>query len=367
MQARPVEQDQIDIANERSHIRAQIANSVATALAALNLTGYLYMAGSEMLVPLLNAVGKFIFFPFAALTSILYAVFAWYHWSIKRDSKHLLIKAILETIGAVVMTAAVIGYLAFAPLFAVAGPIMFAVFLGMKTIFQLGTAIFYGCKVMATDNHVKKNEYRNKVKHAVLSTVAGALTTVGLIAVELLAAPYLSIIGILAGAFATACAVVRIIDSVIKLHAVDHLQEVVRDANGDLEVVRSSQAIVMAELNRDHVREYPREADIAHDELSIPMHDMTSTLAEEPLPAVMHLTEREANNARLMESLNRNGVAEYDDEPVGYNCMANFGHSSSESSVEVAVPAPLIPHNDDVFEEVPLAYDSDEIVFSMRK
>ncbi len=95
------------------------------------------------------------------------------------------------------------------------------------------------------------------------------------------------------------------------------------------------------------------------------MHDMTSTLAEEPLPAVMHLSEREVNNAILMESLTINGDAEYDDEPVGYNCMANFRHSSSESSVEIAVPAPLKPYNDDSFEEIPL--DSDEIVFSMRK
>ncbi len=245
MHARPVVQEQLDLASEQSHIRAQIANSVATALSALNLTGYLYMAGSEMLVPLLNAVGKYIFFPFAALTSCMYAAFAWYHWSIRRNSKHLLIKAIVETIGAVVMTAAVIGYLAFTPLFAVAGPVMFAVFLGMKTIFQLGTAIFYGCKVMATNNHVKKHEYRNKVKHAILSTFAGALTTAGLIAVELIAAPYLSILGILAGAFATACAVIRIIDSVIKLRAVEHLQEVVRDANGDLEIVRNSNAIIM--------------------------------------------------------------------------------------------------------------------------
>lgn len=309
---RPVAPPVINLEKEKSIIGAHIASAVVVALSALNLSGYLYMAGSEMLVPLLNAVGKFVFFPFAALSSIMYAATAWYHYSLEPKSKFLLAKAIVETIGAVMMTAGVIGYLAFAPIFGVVGPALFASFLGLKTLFQFGTAIYYGYKVLTTNDHVKKHEYRHKVKHAILSTVAGALTTFALAAVEIFAAPYLAIFGIMSGAFAAAFAIVRIIDSAIKLQTVNHLQRVAREANGDVELVRTNNAKIMEVLNRDSTHSHSQDEEIGHERLAIPMRDL------------------------------------------------------SESSVEEALPAPLkMPANDDSFEEVPL--DSEEIVYRMRQ
>lgn len=283
MIARPVLQQANELENRRRVIGAQIATAVTVALSALNLAGYLYMAASEMLVPMLEAVGKYIFFPFAALTSIMYAVFAWYHYSLERTN-HLLFKAIVETIGAVAMTIAVIGFLAFEPLFAIAGPVIFATFLGLKTLFQLGTAIYYGCMALATNDHVLKHEYRNKVKHAILSTVAGALTTFALIAVELVAMPYLAIFGILAGAFAAACAVVRIIDSVINLRAVQNLQVVERAARDDIELGRTNNALIMEEMRSEI--SHARSSHLIGEGQEIEMQDMSVSLAEEPLPAV---------------------------------------------------------------------------------
>ncbi|HTM62891.1 MAG TPA: hypothetical protein VL360_00150 [Gammaproteobacteria bacterium] len=276
--------------HERKKSFLHIFSAANVAASALNLAGYLFMAGNEALVPLLMEVGRFIFFPFAALTSGLYAVFSWYQYYLERQNYSLL-KAILDSIGAVAIIGAVVGYLAFTAVFTLAAPIVFAVFLGLKTLFQAGSAIYFAYKAATATDHLKKNEYHHKVKHAALSAIAGTLTTVALIGVEIIAKPFLSIFGILAGAFAAACAVVRIIDHIIKLKGNKRLRNISSDINND--DTPSSEAVMMRRFEAESLAD--AYSGTASEEIPLevisPDNAIPRTLSRSEYPEEVHTRE----------------------------------------------------------------------------
>jgi hypothetical protein len=317
MQNRPPTGRNTDPETERASQNTAIATAIIVALSSLNLSAYFYMISSEALLHSLTAVGQYIIFPFAALTSTLYAVAAWRTALLHKNRKHLLVRAIAETIGAAAIITSVALTMIYGIGTSIIGPAVLASFLGAKTVYQAASAIFFGIRATQTNNPAKKAEYRDKAKYAIYSTLAGAMTTAAVIAVDIFLKPVVSILGILAGAFAAAYSILKVVD--IRLKAKSRADYAAFVAAHEIEMVELGQqrrlsttaqlTVAMPaqqqenslesadEESHQHVDEYGFEM-VELDEMSVATAQFRSTTASKESHA-----QTEVDNTYEMQSI----------------------------------------------------------------
>ncbi len=197
------------------------------------------------------------------------------------------------------------------------GPAVLASFLGAKTVYQAACAIFFAVRAAHANNPAKKAEYRDKAKYAIYSTIAGAMTTAAVIAVDIFLKPVVSIIGILAGAFAAAYSILKVVD--IHLKAKSRADYAAYVAEHEIEMAELGQAkrltttaqltVAMPALQGEnsmesadeeahqHVDEYGFEM-VELDEMSVATAQFRSTTASKESHA-----QNEADNTYEMQSI----------------------------------------------------------------
>lgn len=193
--------------------RMSIASSVVLAFDLFDLTGIFFMNGSTTFLKMLfEQITRYFMLPIAAASAIIISILTWRQAHLNHYQGHTVAKAVFETICAAALTTAVIGTFAVTALFAMAGPVMIAAAFGAKALFNLGSALYFGIQAARTSDPVKKYEFRKQAAESAIGAIVGIGTTAAVIAVMLLAKPVLAIIGIMAGAFGCAAAIIKCVD-----------------------------------------------------------------------------------------------------------------------------------------------------------
>lgn len=129
-----------------------------------------------------ETLGKFIFFPIAAIANIVVAILTWrqaYFEKFKNSST--IVAAVVETVVALAIAAAVIGALVFAAKFVLVAPVIFSSVIGFKSLYHLGASIFYGAHFLTSDTNESANG--KKAAQHFTAFVASALATAGIVMV----------------------------------------------------------------------------------------------------------------------------------------------------------------------------------------
>ncbi|HVY53898.1 MAG TPA: hypothetical protein VHA13_05205 [Gammaproteobacteria bacterium] len=166
----------------------------------------------------LEAIGRYIFFPIAAIGGIIQSTLAWRQAKLDGYSKGAVSKAVIETTTALAVNLAVIGALALSAIFAVIAPIIFASALGFKSLYQLGSAIYFWEKAFMAKDPIDHEKYKTQAKdNAVASFVNMAVCTAVLL-VLVLGKIILAGVGIAAGVLGASYAA-------YKLHEIRQVQK----------------------------------------------------------------------------------------------------------------------------------------------
>lgn len=145
----------------------------------------------------LEELGKYFLFPIAAGAHVFKSILAWRQAWIDRKQRSV-VGAVVETVAAAAIVAAVVGSLAANGLFALATPIMFTAAIGGKTLYHAGSAVYYAGKASGQKDEAKKAKYRKLAINSGIAAAAGAVATAAVVAVFLLGKIALTGIGIAA-------------------------------------------------------------------------------------------------------------------------------------------------------------------------
>lgn len=116
------------------------------------------------------------------------------------NKKRLILRAIVETLAALAIGTAVVGTFAATAAFAIAGPIIFTATLGFKTLFHLGSAIYYGLKAaFSEESPAQKKAYRQKATANLILTFITGITTIATGLVFIAYKASFGILGIIGG------------------------------------------------------------------------------------------------------------------------------------------------------------------------
>jgi hypothetical protein len=128
----------------------------------------------------LAGLGHMLMFPFAALASLIRASFAFYQAKKEGYKKRSVVQALVEGVTALAITAAVLGSLIAATLFATVAPIIFTAVSAVKTLYHLGAAFYYGVKAFSTEEVNKNEKYKNRAVAFGVGSFINALATVAI-------------------------------------------------------------------------------------------------------------------------------------------------------------------------------------------
>lgn len=173
------------------------ADAAVTLADQLDLAAIYTMFFSPMLHQFLEEIGKYFLFPIAAGAHVFKAAFAWRQAWIDRKQRSVA-GAVVETVAAGAIVAAVVGSLVAGGMFALATPILFTAAIGGKTLYQAGSAVYYAGKASSQTDPAKKAKYRKLALNNGIGAVAGAVATAAVVAVFLLGKIALAGIGIAA-------------------------------------------------------------------------------------------------------------------------------------------------------------------------
>tara|TARA_R110000868_G_scaffold15698_17_gene71672 strand:- start:2868 stop:3737 length:870 start_codon:yes stop_codon:yes gene_type:complete len=127
--------------------------------------------------------------PLAVVTSIFMAILAWRKVHLSRgQDKHAIANAIVETLAGGAMIAAAVGVVVAAAMFAYVAPILIASALAAKVIFSVGSAIYFGVKARSAEGSAK-DEYKKRVKDALVEALVGGVVAAAAVTLMLVAAP----------------------------------------------------------------------------------------------------------------------------------------------------------------------------------
>lgn len=209
MQARPIH----EIENEKRRIA--IASSSVHAIDSINLGAIFLMTGSLFLHAILESTAKFAMFPFAAALLILNTVLTWRMAALNKYEGSSVARAVVETIGAIAVTAAVtgslVGAVVLSGIFAIAGPAIFAATMTMKTLANIGFAIYHGVMAARENDPVKKAEHKLKVIESIAGAVIAAMAGAAITVVMIFAKPALFFIGVIGSGLGTIMGIAKAI------------------------------------------------------------------------------------------------------------------------------------------------------------
>tara|TARA_R110000868_G_scaffold53661_1_gene168103 strand:- start:343 stop:1236 length:894 start_codon:yes stop_codon:yes gene_type:complete len=137
---------------------------------------------------------------------------AWREAALKK-TRHSFASAVVETLtGAAFIVAGVASVASIAVLAAVT-PILLTAAVAAKTLFSLGSAIYFGVKAAQTSDYRAKVEYNKKAKDAIVETVVGAVITAAAVTMMLVAAP---VVQMAMAGLALAAALIAVIHGAVK-------------------------------------------------------------------------------------------------------------------------------------------------------
>ncbi|HTM62987.1 MAG TPA: hypothetical protein VL360_00645 [Gammaproteobacteria bacterium] len=191
-----------------------IGISSVLAMDTLDLSLIFYFA--TVFKPLFESILKFALLPIAFISSWIVSALTLRQAYLKNFPGQLTAKAIIEFVCAAALTASILGGFIAAAAFAVAGPAVIACAFGFKSLYNLGSAIYFGVKAAKTTDPSQKYELKKQAIESAISGCIGALSTAGVITVLLLAKPFMAILGIMAGAIGCTAAVIKGIDLVVQ-------------------------------------------------------------------------------------------------------------------------------------------------------
>ena len=204
-----IKKPQINQQTQESKRTAGIAATVVATAESIDIAGVFVMTAVESLKVIFEEIARFIMLPFAALSASLLAIFAWRQAHLSQYEGYATTKAVVETLSAIALSTAIIGGLILTATFALVSPIIFAITFGLKTLFNAGSAIYFGVQASRADDESKKEEYRTKAKDALIGTIIGVLGTTAVIAVMLLAKPVMALFGIAAMLIGAGASVIK--------------------------------------------------------------------------------------------------------------------------------------------------------------
>lgn len=181
-----------------------IGDAIVSFIDAIDIGAIYTMFLKPFLHQFLEDIGKYFLFPIAAGAGVVKAILSWRHAYLDKGDARSVVPAVVETLGALAIVAAVIGSMVASALFVLATPIIFTAVVGGKTLFQLGSTIYYAGKAAGTDNLEKKQEFNTRAKNSLINTIAGTIATVAVACVFLFGKLAIAAVGV-AGAGVIAC------------------------------------------------------------------------------------------------------------------------------------------------------------------
>ncbi len=162
----------------------------------------LIFAFKQYLPEILAGLGHVIMFPFAAGASLVRAILKIREAYLekKENKPGAIMRASVETLSALTLSAAVIGTFVAAATFDVLAPILFTAALSFKTLFHLSASLYYGVKAGFTEDREAKQRYQAKMKTNFVLTVVTAATTVASGLVFIAHKATFGVLGIIGGA-----------------------------------------------------------------------------------------------------------------------------------------------------------------------
>jgi hypothetical protein len=209
MQRALTQEEQMEQANQQSFIATEQAKAVAHGIDLFNLAGIFLAKGMTLLEPIFETTLKYLMLPLVPFVLAAVTGITWYQAYKKRFEAYPVFKAVIETLGFLAITTAVIGALAAPLYFGLAGPIIFAATFGTKTVINIVTAIYNGVMTAITNDPVKKAEYREKAIESAKISAVGVIATAAITAVMIFKFPILAVMGVVAGVFGGVLAVVK--------------------------------------------------------------------------------------------------------------------------------------------------------------
>lgn len=187
-----------------------IAHNVVRAVDLLDLTGIFILSSNDVFKMLFEHLARYIMLPVAAASTILFSVFSWIEAAHAKEDKGMAYsKAVVETIGAATINAAVIGALASAAF--TIGPYLFAAALGTKALFHAGASLYFVYKGIKSKDKTERSKFNAKAFDAGVGFLVGALAAAGVVSVIIFGHAALFALGVVAGVTGAAFAVFKTI------------------------------------------------------------------------------------------------------------------------------------------------------------
>lgn len=200
----------MDAKQKEESRKLSLASAIILAIDLFDLTGIFFLTGSTASLKLFfEHTGRYFMLPIAAGSASILAILSWRQAHLNNFQGLSVPRALFDTLCAAALTVAVIGAFAFTALFAVAGPAVIATAFGLRALFNVASSIYYGIQAVRSNDPEKKYEYRKQAGEAAIAAFVGAGATTFVITVMLLAKPVFAIIGIFAGTFGCAFAVMK--------------------------------------------------------------------------------------------------------------------------------------------------------------
>lgn len=172
----------------------------------------------ETLYQFFQQTGRYFMFPFFALTAIIGAILAWRESARAGDKPSTVLNAAVETASAIAITVTVVGSFVAGAIFASIAPLIFAGSIIAKTLYNFGSAIYYGIHAAVATDSEKKTEYSTRAKTHLIVGVAGLLAGAAVVGVMIFAKPLMAVFGIVAGVMGTLFAIKTGVDMYQKSH-----------------------------------------------------------------------------------------------------------------------------------------------------
>lgn len=163
----------------------QITSIITSTLDNLSLMTYFGLYATPVLFEFLISVGKHFLLPINMAASLIYATLAWRQAHIERNKRnktksYLIFRAVIETISAIGISAAVIGSMFFSSAIGMMSSLIFAINAAVKTLINTGTAIYHCVKAAAKSNAAAKQKHKDKAKNFAIQAVAGLVGTIAI-------------------------------------------------------------------------------------------------------------------------------------------------------------------------------------------
>lgn len=164
----------------------------------LNFTS-MYSLSFTTATQLMMEVGKFAMYPIAITMGLTSAILAWRQAQLEDFKSNMIIRAMVETGAAITITATLIGLLAVQAKFVFAAPIIFASLNSFRTLFNLGSALYYVGRSQFATTEEKKEKYKGMAKSSLVVAGLCLLMTISVTTVSILAKPFMAALGVITG------------------------------------------------------------------------------------------------------------------------------------------------------------------------